>query len=58
MVGEVFRLPDLARTLRRVAEEGPAGFYNDPVAEASTRASWLELDDLAGFEARWVPPLN
>ncbi len=52
IAGEVFRLPDLGRTLRRIAEEGPAGFYNVPVAEVLTGASWLELEDLADFEAR------
>lgn len=56
--GEVFRLPDLGKTLRHVAEEGPAGFYRGPVAEAVTRASWLGLEDLASFEARWVAPLG
>jgi len=56
--GEVFRLPDLGRTLRRVAEEGPAGFYSGQVAEALVRASWLEPEDLADFQARWVSPLR
>jgi gamma-glutamyltranspeptidase/glutathione hydrolase len=57
-VGQVVRIPDLAATLRRIAEEGPRGFYSGPVAEAITTASWLEEDDLASFRPRWVEPLR
>ena len=31
-IGSVFRLPRLAATLRRIAEEGPRAFYEGPVA--------------------------
>jgi gamma-glutamyltranspeptidase/glutathione hydrolase len=57
-VGDVVRLPELGATLRRIAGEGPAGFYRGPVAASIAAASWLEEDDLAGFEARWVEPLR
>ena len=57
-VGEVFRLPGLARTLRAVAEQGPSALYEGPVAEAIAGATWLELEDLAGATARWVTPLS
>jgi gamma-glutamyltranspeptidase/glutathione hydrolase len=57
-VGEVFRLPELGGTLRRVAEEGPRGFYEGPVADALARASWLAPEDLAAFAARWVTPMR
>jgi gamma-glutamyltranspeptidase/glutathione hydrolase len=32
--GDLLRQPGLARTLRRIAADGPAGFYYGPVAEA------------------------
>jgi gamma-glutamyltranspeptidase/glutathione hydrolase len=57
-VGDVIRLPELGATLRRIAGEGPAGFYRGPVAGAIAAASWLDEDDLAGFEPRWVEPLR
>ena len=52
------RLPELAASLRRVAEEGPEAIYRGPIARAICEASWLEESDLAGYEARWVEPLR
>jgi gamma-glutamyltranspeptidase / glutathione hydrolase len=57
-VGEIFVQPDLGATLRRIASEGTAAFYTGAVAEAICAASWLEPDDLASFEPRWVEPLR
>jgi gamma-glutamyltranspeptidase/glutathione hydrolase len=57
-VGDLVRFPELGRTLRRIADEGPAGFYAGPVAASIVLASWLEEDDLTGFEPRWVEPLS
>ncbi len=57
-VGEVVVQPELAATLRRVAADGRSGFYGGEVAEAICAASWLDEDDLAGFDARWVEPLR
>ena len=37
-VGTTWRNADLAAVLRRVASDGPAGFYDGPVAEAIARA--------------------
>jgi gamma-glutamyltranspeptidase/glutathione hydrolase len=56
-VGDVVRLPLYAATLRRIADEGPDGFYRGPVAEAICAASWLEPEDLAAHEVEWVDPL-
>jgi len=57
-VGEVFRLPQLDRTLRRIAEEGPDAFYRGEVARAIAQACWLEEADLAAYAPRWVEPLR
>jgi gamma-glutamyltranspeptidase/glutathione hydrolase len=57
-VGDVVRLSDLGATLRRIASEGPDGFYRGSVAEAIASASWLDEDDLAAFEPSWVEPLR
>jgi gamma-glutamyltranspeptidase/glutathione hydrolase len=57
-VGDVVRLPELGATLRRIAGDGPDGFYRGPVAAAIASASWLEEDDLAAFAPRWVEPLR
>jgi len=61
--GERLRNPDLARTLRLVAEKGADGFYKGPVAEAMVKAlreagSPLQADDFAGYEARLAEPLR
>jgi gamma-glutamyltranspeptidase/glutathione hydrolase len=50
--------PDLAATLRALAERGPDAFYRGAVAEAICAASWLEEEDLAAYGARWVEPLR
>jgi gamma-glutamyltranspeptidase/glutathione hydrolase len=56
--GARIRLPELAATLRLVADQGAAGFYRGPVAEAVCAASWLEESDLAAYAERWVQPLT
>jgi gamma-glutamyltranspeptidase/glutathione hydrolase len=57
-VGEIVRLPDLAETLRGIAESGPSAFYEGDVARSIASVSWLEEEDLAAYEARWVEPLS
>jgi gamma-glutamyltranspeptidase/glutathione hydrolase len=57
-VGERFVQPELAGTLRLIAENGPAAFYGGRIAAAIAAASWLEPDDLAAYEPRWVEPLR
>jgi gamma-glutamyltranspeptidase/glutathione hydrolase len=52
------RLPELAATLRAVADGGAAGFYRGSVADAICAASWVERDDLERYESRWVEPLT
>ena len=57
-VGQIFRQPELAGTLRAIAKVGAAAFYEGPVALAIASASWLEEEDLASFTPRWVKPLR
>jgi gamma-glutamyltranspeptidase / glutathione hydrolase len=62
-VGEVFRNPGLARTLRAVAEGGAEAFYCGAVADAIARCSeehdgCITRDDLAAHESTWVEPIS
>jgi len=57
-VGEVYRLPELARTLRRIESDGADGFYAGEVAAAIAAASWLAEDDLAAHRSEWFEPLR
>lgn len=61
--GDVFRNPDLATTLRRIATRGRDGFYTGPVAEAIVRLSkeeggTMSLDDLRELQPDWVDPIS
>ncbi len=58
LVGERYRLPELATTLRRLAVEGPDALYRGEVASAIASASWLSEDDLAEHRSEWVEPLR
>lgn len=57
-VGGRYRFPELAVTLRRIAEDGPEAFYGGAVAEAIASACWLSEDDLAAHRSEWVEPLR
>jgi gamma-glutamyltranspeptidase/glutathione hydrolase len=61
---DVFRNPEYAKTLERIAREGPRGFYAGPVAReivAQTHEEPLPgtmtLQDLASYRPEWDPPL-
>src|SRR3954464_15928040 len=51
--GDVIRLPALAASM-----EALDGFYEGPIADAIVATSWLEHEDLAAYEPRWVEPLR
>lgn len=63
--GETLKNPAYAATLKRIASEGPDGFYKGPVARAIVdavrnapmRPGTLSLDDFASYEAKKREPL-
>jgi gamma-glutamyltranspeptidase / glutathione hydrolase len=60
--GEMFVQPDLARTLRDLADEGPDLFYRGRVAgviaERVQRDGFLTADDLAAHTGEWDAPIS
>lgn len=61
--GQVFRNPDLANSLRRVATQGRDGYYKGPTAEAIVNiekefGGVMSLEDLAEFQPEWVTPIS
>jgi len=62
-VGDVFRNPDLAVSLERIAARGRDGFYRGPTAtailELSRRAGGvMEPADLTEFQPEWAEPIS
>jgi gamma-glutamyltranspeptidase / glutathione hydrolase len=57
-IGGRYALPELAGTLRRIAEDGPDALYRGEVAEAIASACWLAEEDLASHRSEWVEPLR
>jgi gamma-glutamyltranspeptidase/glutathione hydrolase len=57
-VGSRYALPELAVTLRRIADEGPDALYRGAVAAAIAEACWLTEEDLAAHASDWVEPLR
>ncbi len=60
---EVLRLPELADTLERIAEQGPDGFYKGRtadlvVAEMNRGGGLITHEDLEAYEAVWRAPLR
>jgi gamma-glutamyltranspeptidase/glutathione hydrolase len=60
--GEIFKQPDLARTLREIARRGPKGFYTGRVARAIVATmekhhGLMKLLDLEQYQAKLRPPL-
>ena len=60
--GEIWALPKLARTLRRIAEAGRAGFYEGEVAEDLVRylnslGGKHTMEDFAELRGEYVTPI-
>ncbi len=61
--GETLRQPDLARTLERIADAGPDGFYRGPTAELVARemranGGLITTADLAAYRAVRREPIR
>ncbi|HEV2424246.1 MAG TPA: gamma-glutamyltransferase [Terriglobia bacterium] len=61
--GEIFRQPELARTLEEIAGHGPDAFYRGPIARqiaASMEKNQgiISLQDLAAYQAKMREPLT
>jgi gamma-glutamyltranspeptidase/glutathione hydrolase len=61
--GEVFKNPDYAKVLRKIAKEGKDGFYKGEVAEAIVQAvkadgGLMTLEDLANYKAKFREPVG
>ncbi len=61
--GTLWRNPDLASTLERIAELGPPGFYEGETArlidaEMRSGGGIITADDLSGYEPVWRTPIE
>lgn len=61
--GEIFRNPDLARTLEQIARGGRDVFYRGPVgsaiaADIQKRGGFLTAADFASHRADWIDPIS
>ena len=60
--GDIIYYKDLAETLRRIRDNGRAGFYAGKtadliVAEMERGKGWITHNDLATYEAKWRKPV-
>src|ERR1700759_2071188 len=63
VAGQLFRNPDLTRTLQRIAEHGREGFYQGETASAILKreralGGFMEAGDLSEFRPEWVDPVS
>jgi gamma-glutamyltranspeptidase/glutathione hydrolase len=61
--GEIFRQPNLARTMRALATGGRDAFYKGEIGKAivdycQKNGGFITLDDLAGIKSDWVDPIS
>ena len=61
--GEIFKNPQLAKTLQTIADQGRAGFYEGEVAHTmanfiQSQGGFLSYEDLSSFHAEWTPPVS
>jgi gamma-glutamyltranspeptidase/glutathione hydrolase len=62
-VGEVFKNPDLAWSLRQVARQGSKAFYNGPISKKvveylHVKSGLHTAEDFSKFSAEWVTPIS
>ena len=61
--GEIFKNPQLAKTLEIISNKGRAGFYEGEVAKTisdfiQAQGGFLTYQDLAQFHSEWVEPVT
>jgi gamma-glutamyltranspeptidase/glutathione hydrolase len=62
-VGEIFKNPGMAKTLQRIADEGPEVFYKGDIADKIVRCSekkggLFTAEDFADHRSDWVEPVS
>ncbi len=62
-VGSTFKNPELAATLKRIADQGPKGFYEGPTADALVKEmaahdGLITQKDLTDYSAKWRTPIE
>ncbi len=62
-LGQIMRMPELAKTLQIIAEGGMEAFYKGDIAKkivgyVQERGGWITLEDMANHEANWVEPIS
>ena len=60
--GEIFKNPDLANTLKIIAEKGRKGFYEGKIAKTISnfiidQGGFLSYDDLKSHKSEWIKPV-
>ena len=61
--GEIFKNPQLAKTLETIALKGREGFYEGEVANVmvdfiQSQGCFLTHEDLSSFHSEWTPPVS
>lgn len=61
--GSLMKNPDLARTLRTLAKEGPDAFYKGSIAKAmvdyhKANGGLWTMEDLANYKIMWLEPIH
>jgi len=61
--GEIFKNPQLAKTLQTIADKGRAGFYEGDIAQTmadfiQSEGGFLSYEDLSSFHSEWTPPVS
>jgi gamma-glutamyltranspeptidase/glutathione hydrolase len=61
--GELLKQPDLAKTFRRVAAEGPDVVYKGEIADIIVKhlrdnGGFMTKEDMAGYAPRWREPIS
>lgn len=62
-VGEMFRNPEIAASLKLIGEKGADAFYKGPIAHAILKTTqqeggFLTAADLADYKPEWVDPVS